>query len=173
MHKALAGTLLPLSAPAESSLRAAGTHAGKNQLAAPDDARFREKRPQVLHRIQPVHARKGNHSVGRCIFARDLKEHLPARGNSPPSETDRARSRTAKAALCKKSPASHSLSARQCRYTAPLLSFLPSLAFSAFSIRTGMSFQGHLARKPRFRHEIPFSAATEPGNCAIIRMKEF
>ena len=30
IHKALAGTLLPLSAPAESSLRAAGTHAGKN-----------------------------------------------------------------------------------------------------------------------------------------------
>ena len=26
--------------------------------------------------IQPIHARKGDHSVGRRIFARDRKEHL-------------------------------------------------------------------------------------------------
>ena len=49
---------------------------GKIQIAAPDDARFGEKRPQVLHCIQPIHARKGNYSVGRRIFARDLKEYL-------------------------------------------------------------------------------------------------
>ena len=61
---------------------------GKIQLAAPDDARFREKRPQVLHRIQPIHARKGNHSVGRRIFARDLKEYLlPAVAVHPGKQT--------------------------------------------------------------------------------------
>ena len=41
---------------------------GKIQLAAPYNARFREKRPQVLHCIQPIHARKGNYSVGRRIL---------------------------------------------------------------------------------------------------------
>ena len=45
--------------------------------------------------------------------------------------------------------------------------------FSVFSIRAGAAFSRHLARKPGFRHEIPVSAATEPGNCAIIRMKDF
>ena len=49
---------------------------GKIQLAAPDDARFRKKRPQVLHCIQPVHARKGDHGVGRYIYARCFKEYL-------------------------------------------------------------------------------------------------
>ena len=57
------------------------------------------------------------------------------------------------------------------RYTASLL--LPLLRFSVSSIRTDAAVSSCLARKPGFRHEIPFSAATEPGNCAIIRMKEF
>ena len=61
---------------------------GKIQLAAPDNARFREKRPQVLHCIQPIHARKGNYSVGRRIFARDLKEYLlPAVAVHPGKQT--------------------------------------------------------------------------------------
>ena len=38
----------------------------------------------------------------------------PARGSSPPWETDRALRRTVKAVLCKRSPAFRSLSARQC-----------------------------------------------------------
>ena len=45
---------------------------------------------------------------------------------------------------------------------------LPLLRFSVSSIRTDAAVSSCLARKPGFRHEIPFSAATEPGNCAIL-----
>ena len=61
---------------------------GKIQLAAPYNARFRKKRSQVLHRIQSIHARKGNHGVGRRIFAHDLKEYLlPAVAVHPGKQT--------------------------------------------------------------------------------------
>ena len=52
------------------------------------------------------------------------------------------------------------------RYTASFL--LPLLRFSVSSIRTDAAVSSCLARKPGFRHEIPFSAATESGNCAIL-----
>ena len=61
---------------------------GKIQLAAPYNARFREKRPQVLHCIQPIHARKGNYSIGRRNIARYLKEYLlPAVAVHPGKQT--------------------------------------------------------------------------------------
>ena len=74
--------------------------------------------------------------------------------------------------LPKKLPAPCCLSAR--RFDTQRPSFLlPLLRFSVSSIRADTAVSSCLARKPGFRHEIPFSAATEPGNCAIIRMKEF
>jgi len=36
---------------------------GKIQIAAPDDAHFGKKRPQMLHRIQPCYPRKCDHSA--------------------------------------------------------------------------------------------------------------
>ena len=126
---------------------------GKIQLAAPDDTRFRKKRSQVLHRIQPIHARKGNYSVGRRIFTSDLKEQPPACGSSPLWETDLVLSRTAKVALCKRLPAFHDLSARQCGTWHSVL-FLPSLTVSAFSIRNCSHFSSRFARKSQFWHEI-------------------
>ena len=101
---------------------------GKIQLAAPDDARFREKRPQVLHRIQ--HPRpEGKLRRWSAHFCARPQRIPPARGSSPPWETDRALRRTVKAVLCKRSPAFRSLSARQCGTRHSLL--LPSLMLSA------------------------------------------
>ena len=145
---------------------------GKIQLAAPDDTRFRKKRSQVLHRIQPIHARKGNHSVGRRIFTSDLKKQPPACGSSPLWETDLVLSRTAKVALCKRLPAFHDLSARQCGTWHSVL-FLPSLTVSAFSIRNGSRFSSLLARKPQFRHEIGFFCRAGTGKLCYNLNRNF
>lgn len=49
---------------------------GKIQLAAPDDARFGEQRPQMLNRIQPIYSRKGDYGISRRIFSCGFKERL-------------------------------------------------------------------------------------------------
>ena len=49
---------------------------GKIQIAAPDDACFGKKRPQMLHRIQPFYSRKCDHSAGWRIYTRHIKEQL-------------------------------------------------------------------------------------------------
>ena len=109
-------------------------------------------------------------SAARCVR---LQKSFPDRGNNPFGETNNARRRTVGAALLKRLPAPCCLSAR--RFDAQHPSFPSAVVggFSVFSIRAGAAFSRHLARKPGFRHEIPVSAATEPGNCAIIRMKDF
>ena len=49
---------------------------GKIQIAAPYDAHFGKKHPQMLHCIQPFYSRKGDHSAGWRIFMRNIKEQL-------------------------------------------------------------------------------------------------
>ena len=143
----------------------------KIQIAAPDNACLGTKRADaLLHSIHPPPAGRSRH-LSAARSAR-LQKSFPDRGNSPFGEINNARRRTARSALPKKLPAPCCLSAR--RFDTQRPSFLlPLLRFSVSSIRADTAVSSCLARKPGFRHEIPFSAATEPGNCAIIRMKEF
>ena len=95
---------------------------GKIQIAAPDDAHFGKKASADA----PPHSTLLPPEVrSQCRLAHLYAPHqrtTPAHGNSPFWETDRVQSRTVKAALYKRLPVFHYLSARQCGTRHSLLS---------------------------------------------------
>lgn len=95
---------------------------GKIQIAAPDDAHFGKKRSQMLHRIQPCYPPEVRSQYRLAHLYAPHQRTTPAHGNSPFWETDRVQSRTVKAALYKRLPVFHYLSARQCGTRHSLLS---------------------------------------------------